>query len=86
GETIMKVVHESKTMSSQWIKQAEPILSEMLSSWHLIPVEGDDYASKVLEFTCGIDYLLICEGTPNVYGVASRIQSGKNYRTCTVPK
>ncbi len=61
-------------------------MSSMFSNWHLIPVEGDDYASSVLKLTCGIDYLLICEETPNVYGVASHIQSGKNYRTFTVPK
>ncbi len=91
----MKATHkdESKTMSKDfteskhWTEQAKPILNEMLSSWSLIPVESNhDLVSDVLNMKCGINYLLCRAGSPNVYGVVSRVQSGKNYRTFTVPK
>lgn len=89
----MKTINESKaakkdfTESNQWTKQAEPILNDMLSSWKLTPVEWkDNEASVILKECCGIDYLLSREGSLDVYGVACRVQSGKNYRTFTVPQ
>ena len=73
--------------SRKWIERAEPILSGLLSGWHLIPVEGkEDEVSRILDITCGIDYLLCSEDSSNVYGIASRVQYGKNYRTFTVRK
>lgn len=82
-ETVKKDMAES----SKWALSAEPIVRGLLSDWHLVPVEGkDDTVSRILDTACGIDYLLCSPTAPNVYGVASRVQYGKNYRTFTVRK
>lgn len=79
----MKAKHESKN----WTEQAEQILTNLLSGWTLVPVEsGNDFTSKILAYTCGINYLMLRNGTTNVYGVHNHTQYGKNYRTFTVPK
>lgn len=78
----MKAVHNSKNESKKWEKEAEPILSHLLNGQHLIPVDiRDGCVSRILNRTCGINYLLIEEGSVKVYGVSSRVQCGKNYRT-----
>ena len=83
AEAVQSDLKESRS----WVKRAEPILSGLLNGWYLISVEGkDDEVSKILDLTCGIDYLLCSKETSNVYGVASRVQYGKNYRTFTVRK
>ena len=82
-----ETVKNDMTESSKWALSAEPIVRGLLSDWHLVPVEGkDDTVSRILDTACGIDYLLCSPTAPNVYGVASRVQYGKNYRTFTVRK
>ena len=76
-----------KNESKHWTEQVEPILSRLLSRYTLVPVEGgNDYTSRILAYTCGINYMLFRNGSTNVYGVYNRTQYGKNYRTFTVPK
>ena len=76
-----------KNESKNWTEQAEPILSQLLNGYTLVPVEsGNDFVSKILAYTCGINYLMLRNGTTNVCGVHNRTQYGKNYRTFTVPK
>ena len=76
-----------KNESKNWTEQAEPILSHLLNGYTLVPVEsGNDFVSKILAYTCGINYLMLHNGTTNVYGVHNRTQYGKNYRTFIVPK
>ena len=60
-------------------------MNNLLGGWSLVAA-GNDYVSKILGITCGINYLLLCKGSTNVYGVSSHVQHGKNYRTFTVPK
>ena len=50
-------------------------------------VEGrDNEVCQVLDMSCGVDYLLVSGGCDMIYGAASRVQYGKNYRTFTVRK
>lgn len=78
---------EEKAGAINWVEQAEPILSGLMNGWHLIPVGNmKDEVNKILNIDCGIDYLLYSEVTRDAYGVAVRVQFGKNYRTFTVPK
>ena len=67
------------------MKRVTPIINELLAGWKLIPValEPND-TCRVLEKSCGIDYLLTND--EQVYGVKSKVQYGKNYRTFTVSK
>ena len=83
----MKAVHESKTESNKWEKEAESILNRLLSGWCLIPMDvNDGNVSRLLSKKCGIDYLLIKEGFNNVYGVSSHFHYNKNDRTFIVSK
>ena len=82
-----ETMKKDMTESGKWVLSAEPIVRGLLSDWHLVPVKGkDDTVSRILDTACGIDYLLCSPTAPNVYGVASRVQYGKNYRTFTVRK
>ena len=67
------------------MKRVTPILNELLAGWKLIPVvlEPND-TCIVLEKSCGIDYLLT--NNEQVYGLRSKVQYDKNYRTFTVSK
>ena len=80
----MKARHESRT--ENLAEQAEPILNNLFGGWSLVPVGGNDYVSRILDMTCGINHLLLYKGSTNVYGVSSHTQYGKNYRTFSVPK
>ena len=64
-----------------------PVVRKLFPDWHLMQVEGkeDEVCSK-LDMSCGIDYLMYSDKMDLVYGVASRIQYGANYRTFTVRK
>ncbi|MBQ7215543.1 MAG: hypothetical protein IJS39_06125 [Synergistaceae bacterium] len=76
-----------KNESKNWTEQAEPILSHLLNGYTLVPVEsGNDCVSEILAYTCGINYLMLRNGTTNVYGVHNHTQCGKNHRVFTIPK
>ena len=79
----MKARHESRT--ENLAEQTEPILNNLLGGWKLVAC-GNDYVGRILDITCGINYLLICKGYTNVYGVSCHTQHSKNYRTFSVPK
>ena len=78
---------KSESQNTNWIEKVEPILSGLMSGWQLVPLEKrKDEVSRILNMECGVNYLLCSEDTHEVYGVAGRVQYGKNYRTFTVPK
>ena len=67
--------------------QIKPIVKNLLSGWELETVEGNDNKiCKILDMLCGVDYFLMSPKVSVVYGVASRVQYEKNYRTFTVRK
>ena len=73
------------------VERARPIIAELLNGGEIIPVEGDDNeVCKLLDMTCGTDYLQAYKDKGLVWGVASRIQivrSGmEQYNTFTVRK
>lgn len=64
-----------------------PVFKKIASEWDLIPVEGNsNEICKLLDMSCGVDYLMRSEKHDFVYGIASRVQYGTNYRTFTVRK
>ena len=74
-------------LSMKYVEQAAPIIGLLMSGWELIPVEGQaNEVCRVLDMQCGIDYLLYSKCSGQVYGLASRVQYGRNYRTFTVRK
>lgn len=74
-------------LSMKYVKQAAPIIGLLMSGWELIPVEGQaNEVCRMLDMECGIDYLLYAKYSGQVYGLASRVQYGRNYRTFTVRK
>ena len=74
-------------LSMKYVEQAAPIIGLLMSGWELIPVEGQaNEVCRVLDMQCGIDYLLYSKYSGQVYGLASRVQYGRNYRTFTVRK
>ncbi len=82
-----EAVKNNTADDSMFASNLEPILSGLLGSWRLIPVEDtDSEACEILNKACGIDYLLCSKGNYKVYGVVSRVQYGKNYRIFVVPK
>lgn len=65
----------------------KPVVEKLLPGWHLTQVEGkNNEVCKMLDISCGVDYLLHSEKSALVLGIASRIQYDKNYRTFTVRK
>ena len=73
------------------VERARPIIAELLNGGEIIPVEGDDNeVCKLLDMTCGTDYLQAYKDKGLVWGVASRIQIVRNgmkpYNTFTVRK
>lgn len=74
--------------SMAWLEQAKPIIARLLNGGVTVPVEGDDnQVCKILDMTCGTDYIHVYAERGLVVGVASRIQDmGKNWRTFTVRK
>ena len=74
-------------LSMKYVEQAAPIVGLLMSGWELVPVEGQtNEVCRVLDMECGIDYLLYSKYSGQVYGLASRVQYGRNYRTFTVRK
>ena len=83
-ETVKKDLERSLKLVREKIK---PIVEKLLPNWRLMQVEGkDDEVCKVLDMSCGIDYLLYSKDCCLIGGIASRVQYGKNYRTFTVRK
>ena len=81
------VVNEDIKISSSWVEKMKPIIEELLNGWRIIPVEGEDnIICKILDMSCGIDYLMTSPKSNIVTGMASRVQYSKNYRTFTVRK
>jgi hypothetical protein len=73
------------------VERARPIIAELLNGGEIIPGEGDDNeVCKLLDMTCGTDYLQAYKDKGLVWGVASRIQivrkGMKPYNTFTVRK
>lgn len=73
------------------VERARPIIANLLNGGEIIPVEGDDNeVCKLLDMTCGTDYLQAYKDKGLVWGVASRIQTVKRgfkpYNTFTVRK
>ena len=74
-------------LSMKYVEQAAPIVGLLMSGWELLPVEGQsNEVCRLLDMECGIDYLLYSKDLGQVYGLASRVQYGRNYRTFTVRK
>ena len=68
-------------------EKIRPIIEKMFPRCILIQVEGNNNEiCKLLDMSCGIDYLLRNENSGFIYGVASRVQYSVNYRTFTVRK
>ena len=83
-ETVKKDLERSLKLVREKIK---PIVEKLLPNWRLMQVEGkDDEVCKVLDMSCGIDYLLHSRESSQILGLSSRVQYEKNYRTFTVRK
>lgn len=63
------------------------VVKELLPDWQLKAIEGENNEiCRMLDMSCGIDYLFYSQTKSQIYGVASRVQYGQNYRTFTVRK
>ncbi len=81
---VLKDLDRSLNIVDEKIK---PIVEKLLPGWKMMRVEGrDNEVCQVLDMSCGVDYLLVSGGCDMIYGAASRVQYGKNYRTFTVRK
>ena len=81
------VINDMRKSSVIVNDKIKPIIESFWPGWELIPVEGENNEiCKLLDMSCGVDYLLYSQGFSFIYGVASRVQYGKNYRTFTVRK
>ena len=83
------IITNDLNISSSWVEQAKSILKKnfLRDEWDIIKVEGEDNtACKILDMSCGIDYLLTSSKSSLIFGIASRVQYGQNYRTFTVRK
>lgn len=86
-----KAVMSDMRQSMSRVEKAKPIIAQILNGGEIIPVEGDDNeVCKLLDMTCGTDYLQAYKDKGLVWGVASRIQTIKQgykpYNTFTVRK
>ena len=82
-----EIVNKDMQYSMRHVENALPIIQKLLSGWRVIPVEGqNNTVCQLLDTACGIDYLIYSEKYNRVYGLASRVQYGRNYRTFTVRK
>ena len=81
-------VMQDMRKSMAWLEKAKPIIADLLRGGKTIPVEGDDNeVCRILDMTCGTDYIHVYADSGLVVGVASRIQDmGRNWRTFTVRK
>ena len=83
----LAVTEDMKKSLNQVKDKIKPILAKLLPDWRLLRVEGkDEEVCKMLDMSCGIDYLLCSVNSCQIYGVASRVQYNRNYRTFTVRK
>lgn len=81
------VINDMRKSSVIVNDKIKPIIASFWPNWKLMPVEGENNEiCKLLDMSCGVDYLLYSQGFSFIYGVASRVQYGKNYRTFTVRK
>ena len=73
--------------SISYVEKAQNIIETLLPNWRVLSVEGhENKVCKILDMNCGLDYLLFSNKTSLVYGLASRVQYNKNYRTFTIRK
>lgn len=73
------------------LEKARPIIRRLLHGGEIHPIEGDDNRiCKILDQTCGMDYLQVYEDRKLTWGIASRIQtynpSKKPWNSFTVRK
>lgn len=81
------VINDMRKSSVIVNDKIKPIIASFWPNWKLIPVEGENNEiCKLLDMSCGVDYLLYSQDLSLVYGIASRVQYGVNYRTFTVRK
>ena len=88
NEAALTAVSEDMKRSTENVNGAiKPIVEKLLSGWKLMQVEGkDDEVCKLLDMSCGVDYLLHSEKSGVILGLSSRVQYEENYRTFTVRK
>ena len=78
---------EMKKSTENVNKAIRPIVEKLLSCWKLMQVEGkEDEVCKLLDMSCGLDYLIHSEKSGLILGLSSRVQYDGNYRTFTVRK
>lgn len=81
NEAVIRDMRRSMT----YVNIAKPIISKLLGGGCVLPVEGsDNEVCKMLDATCGTDYFQVYDSLGLVYGVASRVQYTKNYRSFTI--
>ena len=79
------VVMSDMQESMSWVERAKDVIGMLIPGWRVMAVEGrQDEICRILDVNCGVDYLLYSEKSSLVFGVASRVQYNKNYRTFTV--
>lgn len=67
-------VRKSMNNSNAVMERLKPLISQLLESDGLITVEGvDNEVCKLLDVTCGIDYLDVKYGTEIINGIANRV-------------
>lgn len=86
-----KAVMGDMRKSMERVEKARPIIAELLNGGEIIPIEGDDSEiCRLLDMTCGTDYVQAYKQKGLVWGVASRIQTIKQgykpYNSFTVRK
>lgn len=89
----VSVVMEDMTTSMKHVTKAKPIIEKLMNGGELLAVEGNDNGvCRVLDVTCGTDYIHVYREYGIVYGVASRFQNfdpdraRRPYNTFTVRK
>lgn len=86
-ESNRAVILQDMRTSMACVDMARPVISKLLRGGRILPVEGsDDEVCKMLDVTCGTDYFQVYDKSGLVYGVASRVQYTKNYRSFTIRK
>lgn len=80
-------VMQDMRQSMNYLDKARPIIARMLGGGKTMTVEGDDNeVCKILDMTCGTDYIHVYDEKGICWGVASRMQNYPNQRTFTVRK
>lgn len=86
-----EAVYKDMRTSMKRVEILKPIIKRLLKGGNIFPVEGDDNdICKLLDTTCGTDYLQVYEEKGLAQGVASRIQTIKTgykpYNSFTIRK